>query len=155
MVLFILSCRSELTHGVVSFYSEELPLAFLVIFPLLFKILWQTGAKKSSVMYQFHYLISMGFSRNSPTSSVIEFFGIKMILFPYYTFSIVVSVVLALLSILLLVICVFSIFLLIRGSSAVTSSKNQFLVLLIFCIVCFSISLISVVSLSCLSSHLF
>lgn len=152
-MLFILSCRSEWTHGVISFYSEELPLAFLVIFPLLFKILWQTGAKKT-VIYQFHYLISMGFSRNSPISSVTEFFGIRMILFPYYAFSIVVSVVLALLSILLLVICVFSIFLLIRGSSAVISSKNQFLVL-IFCIVCFSISLISVVSLSCLSSHLF
>lgn len=61
-----------------------------------------------------------------------------------------VSVVMPPVSILTLVICAFSIFLLIRFArdlSLVISSKNQFLTLLIFCIVYFSISLISVVSL--------
>lgn len=90
LVFFILSCRSELPYGVISFYSKAFPLAFLITLLLLFKILWQTGAQKVSYMYQFHHLISSGFSRNFPISFLIEFTGIKFILFLYYIFNIVV-----------------------------------------------------------------
>ena len=90
LVFLILSCRSELPYGVISFYSKAFPLAFLITLLLLFKILWQTGAQKVSYMYQFHHLISSGFSRNFPISFLIEFTGIKFILFLYYIFNIVV-----------------------------------------------------------------
>lgn len=157
MVFFIVSCRSELPYGVISFYSKAFPLAFLITFLLLFKILWQTGGKKASYMYQFHHLVSSGFSRNFSISFLIEFIGINFILFPCYIFNIVFFVVLVTLPVLILVICVFSIFLLIRfprESLAVISSKNSIFDFVNF-LYCLSISLISVIALSYLSSHLF
>ena len=77
---------------------------------------------------------------------------------PSHTSDVMFSVEISLLLVLILVICVLYIFLLIRfarGLSVTISSKNTFLALLIFCIVCFSISWISVVPLLCSSSYLF
>lgn len=63
LVFFILSCRSELPYGVISFYSEAFPLAFLITFPLLFKILWQTGARKLLTCTNSITWLSSGFSK--------------------------------------------------------------------------------------------